>query len=328
MEKTNGHHPSTTLVIPKIIYTDYDAELARQQEMNQETETTNVGDPAIVQGPDVSPNGSIVNESEEEDREIIDSLTKAHSNKFEVHVDVNVVASTVSNNEKSRPNFVPNTVIEFSEPEKTELLPEKKELLSTDDEMADLEVSHITSLLESTNTFVPLSNSILKLQRPTASLVPVPPPGALPNISDVVQRVPRTGESSSTDPYDFLAKANFQPLAPMSFSVGVSRFDRNECLPTNGANNMKNRKTARLTGESDSDSHCSSGSDEQPPEYWKLYDNVTTEKSDGGSKEDMNQILNTYHVVDGAVAVDNNTPSTSTNFEQFEILPKETEDEN
>lgn len=294
MEKSNGHHVPRTSKIPTIIITDYDAELASQQrqvkekanhqhQVKQETNETNAANYGSK---------SQSNDSEEEDREIIEALTKAHSSNCERHVDDMICSSSVDQSG----------------------LAEKIQLeLQTDDDMADQEVSKLTSLLESKKKFAPVPDTILNLQRPAASFAAVPPPGTLPDISDVAvpQIVPKKKELIATDSFD-IETPNFQPLGEMSFSVSESRFNRSECVP---ANILKNRRTVRLFGESESDSQCSStsSSDEQPPLYWKLYNNGSSENPEAGSTEDdISQILNSYHVVEDIV--DDNVPSTSNNL--------------
>lgn len=336
MDKRNGHPPRTT-VIPQIIVTDYDAEISNQPRSKADTKETNECDHAIDTSTS-SPNASVLNESEEEDREIIDSLTKAHSINSEHHIDVDEMgASNVVKSETTNETALPQTSIEYNKTEMTEKLAEKKELptdILTDDIMADREVSRLTTFLESKKKFVPLPSSILNLQRPTASFVPVPPPpGALPDISDLnlPRRVPKI-ESNSTDVADLLLSGgNFQPLSEMSFSV-ESRFNRSECLPTNGGNQVRNRRTEREFGESDdSGSQYSSSNslDEHPPQYWKLQESAGKSDSGGSgiSNDDINQILDTFHVVEDCT-VDDNAPSTSENLRKLNALSKQYEGEN
>jgi len=320
MEKINGHHSSQPVDIPVIIVTDYDAELANQQYVKHESKDH------ADDGSESSPNPSVVNESEEEDREIIESLTKAHSTNSERHVDVDeMIASAIVKSECEKENFM------------TETLTEKKEL-PTDDDMADMEVSHLTSLLESKNVFVPVSGTILNLQRPTVQPPPMAPMGALPDVSDVslprlVPRIKKPSLADLSDPSDMLAEIYFPALGEMSFSAECevdSRFNRSECLPTNGVNKIKNRRTARLYGESENESHysSSSSSDEQPPQYWKLHADNASEKLDGGSKEDISQILNTFHVVENGTVDDNAAPPASNDSQHSNFSLKQSEDEN
>lgn len=72
------------------------------------------------------------------------------------------------------------------------------------------------------------------------------------------------------------------------FALG-SRFNRIECIPSNGGSQNRKSRTTRLLGETgsrsrSSDKHSES-SDDQPPIYWKLRDSSSsTDKSDGGNK--------------------------------------------
>lgn len=324
MEKRNGdrRRHAFGFIIPTIKVTDYDADLADQQKKHETKESSEHNHSNESSKPS-SPNVPIVNESEEEDSEIIESLTKAHSSNFERHVDVDkTTASTIVKTECTEDYSTPETLTE-RQTDKIGMVVKEVEKELTDDDKADMEVSQLTSLLESKNRFVPLPGSISKLRRPTAKLVSIPPPGVLPDISDVnlPRYVPSNNGSSSTDSSGIFAEGHFEPLGEISFSVGL-RFDGEGGLPNSG-----NRKTVRLYGESESDSHSNSpSSDEQPPLYWKLYDNVSSEKSDGECKDDIIKILNTFQVVDDGT-VDDNISSTSNNLQKFNYLSKQSEEE-
>ncbi len=313
MENRNGYHLPSKVVIPTIIVTDYDAELAVQQQIKQESNEPNVANSGSR--PHTISCGS--NESgEEEDREIIKSLTKAHSTNPERHVDDMTSSSRVIKIEQDRDEMtsssrvikVERSVDDLAQKVEQDLQKLNREF-ATDDDMADLEVSQLTSLHESKNKFAPVPDAILNLQRPTASFPAVPPPGTLPDISDVAAPPPVPIRKSlfSTDSFE-LEIPNFQPLGEMSYSVSGCRYDRDEDVPENIS---KNKRTVRLSGESGL--HGSTSSDEQPPQYWKLYNNGGSDKSDSGSKEeDIDQILSSYHVVEDIEDV--KVPSTSNNL--------------
>lgn len=249
-----------------------------------------------------SPKTPALQESEEEDREIIESLTKAHSVHSERHVDVDEIPSSVVKRESAKNDCMPKASAEFAMAVNTETLPEKRVTdFEADDAMADMEVSRLTSLIESKKSSVPK-----KLKRPTASFVSIPkPPGVLPEVSDVVDS-PVKKESSPDDLDELLRQGNFQPLKEMSFSVSP-RYRL--CRRTNGSNGVKSN------GENGRDSQSSNSSDDHAPLIWKLQKDGPPEKLNGGSRgskeEDIDQILNTFHVVENDQLDDNHGPSTS-----------------
>lgn len=214
MKKVNGHgSQSSSVVIPTIIVTDYDAEVASQQptkqEISSEITQTNQINNSLVQPRRTSKKGG-----EEVNKEIINSLTKLHFGNPERHVDVDESTTSITTKieNPSMAEELINVSVKHVEvdatttsapmtPVKTELSEKNVKLLTelpkvetneklseyaTDDELADLEVSQLTSLLESRQAFVPLPSSILSLQRPTKIVPMMVPNSKLPNISDIV----------------------------------------------------------------------------------------------------------------------------------------------
>lgn len=340
VKKHGPRRPPPALAIPKIVITDYDADLANQQLIRQE-----ISQPDHVQAnqqlthheisqldhindsPQLSPKNPVT-ESEEEDREIIDSLTKAHSDNSERHIDVDdAVTSQAMKIENPQENLI--SITSSSSPALSEGCTKKKinemSESATDDYMADLEVSHLTSLFESTQAFPPLDDSLLNRQKIFAKFIPMrPPPGNLPDISDIAipRYVPVKKVTNPLDPapdaYQFYGESSTSERTNDEMAEGaagcssyVSRVERSGCLPSNnGETHFRCRRTVRrLIGEGESDSSSTSpsdvasersdvageSSDERPPEFWTLYDSDSTDKSDGGNKDDINQILQTFH---------------------------------
>lgn len=302
MEKRNGQRP--TFSIPKIIVTDYDADLTEQQQQ-QPANTTN-------RSPKSSPNKVVLNESEEEvDREIIESLTRAHPTNCERNVDDEVIASTSGVCRKNT-NVRETTDARTSSDSETEI--EVIPSFDTDDEIADQEVSRLTSSLESNDKYVSVPRSVLALKRPNVTIFGTPP-GTLPNINGVHLPLRYAIKSIAEHPFE-IPTVDFQPLKHMSFSPEIrldsssEYFSANDMVAVNETNDVNRRVgaegtskpkpptggTKRLHGEIGCDTP-SSATDAESSLHWKLHKDSSDGSTDGGSKEDIDQILDTYHVV-------------------------------
>jgi hypothetical protein len=364
---TNGPRGTltTNIIIPRIVVTDYDSGLSHEIECGVKQkepssgsepssikqETSSGSEPSSIKqeassGSETSKIKHIEEsseskrktsqESEEEDREIIESLTKAHSKASEkcVNIDVANAPTESASNESAMKIKHPLTMI-----------------TDTDDDI-DLEVSHLTSLIELRKAFLPLSGPVKfipTLQNLKATISNVKPPGMLPNISEVKVPTPRrvpirtvTNSDDRTlndfaenrrffDPHSFqysdesssdieilghgspdiMTKGNIG-ASSFGLSVNVASY-QNQCKYPLSKPDGSNQADSQYSSSSSYDINEEPGSsqswDEQPPKYWKLYASNSPDKSAGSSKDELNEIMQTFYVVDPVT--DENAASTS-----------------
>ncbi|KAG4070131.1 hypothetical protein HA402_013374 [Bradysia odoriphaga] len=168
------------------------------------------GIPAIfVEGPDDS--------EEEIDREIIEALTRAHPTNAEINPAPIKASTSLAESPKRL----------------------KQDSL-TEDDMADMEVSHLTSSFESRNG--PGPSSVLK--KPTASFAPTQPPYTG---MTVPRRVPTKKENQVNAPFNHdtfeLQIPVFQPLRELSFPNDSA--SSSDSLSANGLEKRKSRGSSR-----------------------------------------------------------------------------------
>jgi len=270
-----------------------------------------------------SPPTAPLVESEEEDQEIIESLTQAHSQDSDRHVDIDGSAnSTQATAEiKNKDNKdLPSSSSKLKNERTKKQVNETESII--DEAMADLEVSQLTSISESKDTFSALPG----LQDPVYHRAParadkrmfpvMPALGPLPGSSDpnLPRRVPARHPLADFPAHSSTNHSTNVGLGVITFDTGNdfgasnlypgSRFNRAEYTPRNGGGSLSgSRRTVRLLGESDDDPTPIStsptlDSESPPPLLWKLNDYESpTKNGNGGNGEDINEILESFHVV-------------------------------